>query len=58
MIDDELYHQAPILWFDLTHLQLAASFETLESDGLFEPSFLADMVTVYNVLHACWEKSS
>jgi hypothetical protein len=42
----------------LTHSQLAASFETLESDGPFEPSFLANMVTVYNVLHAFWGKSS
>jgi hypothetical protein len=58
LIEDELCHQAPILWFDLTHLQLAASLKTLESDGPFEPSFLADMVTVYNVLHACWGKSS
>jgi hypothetical protein len=42
----------------LTHSQLAASLETLESDGPFKPSFLADMVTVYNVLNACWGKSS
>jgi hypothetical protein len=41
---------------DLTHFQLSASLETLESDRPFEPSFLADMVMVYNVLHACWEK--
>jgi hypothetical protein len=40
----------------LTHLQLAASLETLESDECFEPSFLANMVMVYNVLHACWGK--
>ncbi len=57
-IDDKLCHQAPILRSDLTHSQLAVSLETLESDGPFEPSFLADMVTVYNVLHACWGKSS
>jgi hypothetical protein len=43
---------------DLTHSQLAASLETLESDRPFEPSFLADMVTVYNILHACWGKLS
>ncbi len=43
---------------DLSHTQLSASFETLESDGPFEPSFLANMVPVYNVLHACWGKSS
>jgi hypothetical protein len=43
---------------DLTHFQLAASLETLESDGPFGPSFLADLVMVYNVLHACWGKSS
>ncbi len=53
-IDDELCPQAPILHSDLTHSQLAASLETLESDGPFEPSFLANMVMVYNVLHACW----
>jgi hypothetical protein len=57
-IDDELCRRAPILRTDLTHSQLAASLETLESDGLFEPSFLANMVMVYNVLHACWGKSS
>jgi hypothetical protein len=55
-IDNKLCHQALILRSDLTHLQLAASLETVESDGPFEPSFLANMVTVYNVLHACWEK--
>ncbi len=43
---------------DLTHSQLATSLETLESDGPFEPIFLADMVTVYNVLNACWGKLS
>jgi hypothetical protein len=43
---------------DLTHFQLAASLKTLESDRPFEPSFLANMVTVYNILHACWGKSS
>jgi hypothetical protein len=58
LIDDELCRRAPILRPDLTHLQLAASLETLESDGPFEPSFLANMVMVYNVLHACWGKSS
>jgi hypothetical protein len=42
----------------LTHSQLAANLETLESDGPFEPSFLANMVMVYNVLHACWGKWS
>jgi hypothetical protein len=58
LIDDELSHRAPILRTNLTHLQLAASLETLESDGPFEPSFLANMVIVYNVLHSCWGKSS
>jgi hypothetical protein len=57
-IDDERCRWAPILCSVLTHSQLAASLETLESDGPFEPSFLANMVTVYNVLHACWGKSS
>jgi hypothetical protein len=57
-IDDELCHLTPILHTDLTHFQLATSLETLESDGPFEPSFLASMATVYNVLHACWGKSS
>ncbi len=56
-IDNELCRWAPILRSDLTHSQLAASLETLESDGPFEPSFLANMVTVKNVLHACWGKS-
>jgi hypothetical protein len=57
-IDDELCHRAPILCSDLIHSQLSASLETLESDRPFEPSFLADIVMVYNVLHACWGKSS
>ncbi len=52
-INDKLCRRAPILRTDLTHLQLTASPETLESDGPFEPSFLANMVTVYNVIHAC-----
>jgi hypothetical protein len=30
------------------------SLETLESDGPFEPSFLAEMVMVYNIFHSCW----
>jgi hypothetical protein len=51
LIDNELCCRAPIFRFDLTHSQLAASLETLESDGPFEPSFLANMVTVYNILH-------
>jgi hypothetical protein len=58
LIDNKLCHRAPILRSDLTHSQLVASLETLESDGPFEPSFLADIVMVYNVLHACWGKSS
>jgi hypothetical protein len=57
-VDDELCRRAPILRSDLTHSQLSPSLETLESDGPFEPSFLANMVTVYNVLHACWGNSS
>jgi hypothetical protein len=57
-IDDKLCRRAPILLIDLSHTELSQSLETLESDGLFEPSFLADMVTVYNVLHACWGKLS
>ncbi len=56
-IDNKLCRWAPILHSALTHSQLAASLETLESDRPFELSFLADMVTVYNVLHACWGKS-
>ncbi len=52
-IDKELCHWAPILRSDLTHLQFAASLETLENDGPFESSFLANMVMVYYVLHAC-----
>jgi hypothetical protein len=55
LIDNKLCHWAPILHSDLTHSQLATSLETLESDGPFGPSFLANMV---NVLHACWGKSS
>ncbi len=58
LIDEELCRRAPILRTDLSHSQLSASLETLESDGPFEPSFLTNMVTVYNVLHACWGKLS
>ncbi len=57
-IDDKLYRRAPILHTDLSHTQLSTSLETLESDGPFEPSFLANMVMIYNVLHACWGKPS
>ncbi len=57
-IDNKLCRRAPILDYDLSHTELSASLETLESDGPFQPSFLANMVTVYNVLHACWGKSS
>ncbi len=57
-IDDELCRRAPILNIDLSQTKLSQSLETLESDGPFEPSFLADMVTVYKVLHACWGKLS
>ncbi len=42
----------------MTHGQLAASLETLESEGPFEPTFMADMVLVFHILHACWGKSS
>jgi hypothetical protein len=45
-IDNELCRRAPILCTDLSHTQLSASLETLESDGPFEPSFLANMVMV------------
>jgi hypothetical protein len=58
LIDDELCRRAPILHTDLTHLQLLASLETLETDGPFEPSFLGNMVTVYNILYSCWGKLS
>jgi hypothetical protein len=57
-IDNKHCRRAPILRTDLTHLQLSGSLETLETDGPFEPSFLADMATVYNILHSCWGKSS
>ncbi len=57
-IDNKLCRRAPILLIDLSHTELSQSLETLESDGPFEPNFLADMVTVYNVLHACWGESS
>jgi hypothetical protein len=57
-IDNKLCRRAPILHTDLTHLQLSVSLETLETDRPFEPSFLANMATVYNVLHSCWGKSS
>ncbi len=43
---------------DLSHTELSQRLETLENDGPFEPSFLANMVTFYNVFHACWGKLS
>jgi hypothetical protein len=43
---DKLCCRAPILHSDLIHFQLATNLETLESDGPFEPSFLANMVMV------------
>jgi hypothetical protein len=46
MIDNKLCRRVPILHTDLTHSQLSTSLETLESDGPFEPSFLANMVMV------------
>ena len=57
-INNKLCCRAPILLIDLPHIKLSQSLETLESDGPFEPSFLANMVTVCNVLHACWGKLS
>jgi len=57
-VDDELIARAAILKNDLTSGQLAASLETLENEGPFEPAFMADMSLVYDVLHACWGKSS
>jgi hypothetical protein len=57
-VDDELVARAAILRNDLTQGQLAARFETLESEGPFEPAFMADMALVYDVLHASWGKSS
>ena len=57
-VDEELIARAAISQNDLTLGQLAASLDTLESEGPFEPSFMADMVLVFNILHACWGKSS
>jgi hypothetical protein len=58
LIDGKLCRRVPILRTDLSLFQLSASLETLESDGPFEPSFLAKMVMIYNILHACWGKLS
>jgi hypothetical protein len=57
-VDEELIARAAILRNDLTQGQLSASLETLENEGPFEPTFLADMVSVFHILHACWGKSS
>jgi hypothetical protein len=57
-VDEELIARAAILRNDLTQSQLSASLETLESEGPFEPTFMADMVSVFHILHACWGKSS
>jgi hypothetical protein len=40
----------------LTHFQLSASLVSLETDRPFKPSFLANMVRVYNILHSYWGK--
>ncbi len=48
-VDDELVARAAILRNDLTQGQLAASLETLESEGPFEPAFMADMALVLPV---------
>jgi hypothetical protein len=57
-INDKLCRRAPILRTDLSHTQLSASLETLKSDRPFEPSFLANMVMFYNVLHVSGGKLS
>jgi len=57
-VDDELVARAAILKNDLTQGQLAASLETLESEGPFKPAFMADMALVFDVLHASWGKLS
>ena len=57
-VDDELIARAAILRNDLTLGQLAASLKTLKNEGPFEPTSMADMALVYNVLHANWGKSS
>jgi hypothetical protein len=56
-INNELIAWAPILCRVLTCQQIAASLETLELEGAFDPTFLGDMVKAYNVLHTCWGKS-
>ncbi len=45
-INNKLCCRAPILLIDLSHTKLSQSLETLENEGPFEPSILADMVTV------------
>ena len=57
-VDEELIARAAILRNDLTQGQLSASLETLESEGPFKPTFMADMVSVFHILHTCWGKSS
>ncbi len=57
-IDNKLCRRVPKLRTDLTHFQLSASLETLETDVPFEPSFLADMARVYNILYSCWGKAN
>jgi hypothetical protein len=56
-IGNKLVAWASILHHDLTHHQLVASLETLEGDGPFEPSFLTNMIIVYNDLYSSWGKS-
>ncbi len=57
-IEDEHCRRAPILHTDLTHFQLSTSLDTLATDRPFEPSFLANMATAYNILHSFWGKLS
>ena len=57
-VDDELIARAAILQNALTYGQLAVSLETLKNEGPFELAFMADMVLVFDILHACRGKSS
>jgi len=43
---------------NLAYGQLAASLDTLKNEGPFEPAFMADMILVFDILHACWGKST
>jgi hypothetical protein len=57
-IDNELIACMPILKIDLSREVLAQDNDTLEANGPFERTFVADSAEVYDILHTVWGKSN